>query len=253
MNTHPLISVITVVRNGEQTLEQTMLSVLNQTYSRIEYILVDGTSTDGTIDIIRNYELKIKNGEFPNVLFHWISEPDKGIYDAMNKGIDMATGEWIGIINSGDNYLPFILEEVSKAIQIYPEADLFFGNMKIINNGVYLRDELFKGEIRIKDMNICHPTVFVNRSIYLNYGSFDTKFPIGADFDLLLRFYINNVKFQHLNIFIASFSTGGVSSGFSFKIVKERYAIRKKNDINSVSIKDFLVYIKSRLKKNTNW
>ena len=88
MNENPRISVITVVYNAKNTIEQTMLSVLSQTYKNIEYIIVDGVSTDGTLDIIKNYELKIKSGEFSNISFRYISEPDKGIYDAMNKGID---------------------------------------------------------------------------------------------------------------------------------------------------------------------
>jgi glycosyltransferase involved in cell wall biosynthesis len=90
---NPLISIITVVYNGVSTLEQTILIVINQTYKNIEYIIIDGGSIDGTVDIIKKYEDK---------LAYWVSEPDKGIYDAMNKGIDKATGEWINFMNAGD-------------------------------------------------------------------------------------------------------------------------------------------------------
>ena len=91
----PLISVVTVSYNAVDTIERTILSVLNQTYSDIEYIIIDGGSTDGTVDLIKKYADKIT---------YWVSEPDQGIYDAMNKGIDVATGEWINFMNSGDSF-----------------------------------------------------------------------------------------------------------------------------------------------------
>jgi glycosyltransferase involved in cell wall biosynthesis len=244
---NPKITVITVVRNGEKTLEQTMLSVLNQTYLNIEYIVIDGASTDGTLGIIKSYDERIKNGEFPNVSFRWISEPDRGIYNAMNKGIDMATGEWIGIINSGDGYEKSAIKTVASEMIKRPEAGLLFGNMKIIREGHYFRDEVFSGTINVKVMNISHPTVFVRKRIYVRHGKFDEQFRIAADYDLLLRFYQRHIVFQHLNSAIAFFATGGVSSNFNVKILRERYRIRIKNHINPFSMKEIFVYLYCKL------
>jgi glycosyltransferase involved in cell wall biosynthesis len=245
MYNNPLISIITVVYNGASTLEQTILSVINQTYKNIEYIIIDGGSTDGTIDIIKKYEKH---------LACWVSEPDEGIYDAMNKGIDKATGEWIGLLNSGDVYTQDVLHIISQEVTNNPDIELFFGNMKIIHNKKYLRDEIFNGIIDCKMMNICHPTVFVKRDIYSIYGVFDKKFPIAADYDILLRFYKKHVKFKYLNIFITIFSIGGISSILSLKILKERFLIRKKNKINPISLKEIFIFLclKFHLKKQ-NW
>ncbi len=248
------ISIITVTYNAISTIEQTMLSVLNQNYDNIEYIIIDGASTDGTVDSIKRYDEKVREGEYPNVIFRWISEPDKGIYDAMNKGIMMTTGEWVGIINSGDYYEPFILEKIIREAYRQPDIDLFFGNMKIIREGKYFRDEIFNGSINLKIMNICHPTVFIRKNIYIQYGIFDEKFRIAADYDLLLRFYKRNIKFKYLDTFIASFATGGVSSVFTLKILRERYQIRIKNHIFPFSLKEIATYFYCKLPySKKNW
>ena len=124
------ISIITVSYNAVKTIEETINSVLNQSYSNIEYIIIDGGSRDGTVDIIKKYQDKI------NV---WISEPDKGIYDAMNKGIKLAKGDWIGIINSDDCYCIDAFDTILNTISKNPNAELIFGNLNIIDKKMKLR------------------------------------------------------------------------------------------------------------------
>lgn len=154
---NPLISVITVVYNAAQTLEPTMLSVINQTYKNVEYIIIDGGSTDGTVDIIKKYEDKIA---------YWVSESDKGIYDAMNKGIDRATGEWINFMNAGDS---FATQDVLCTVferGHYNDIDIIYGN-------VYLIGQKKVGKIgnlnRIKYyMPFCHQSCFVRTKLSKN-------------------------------------------------------------------------------------
>ena len=121
----PLISIVTVSYNAVATIEQTILSVINQTYSNIEYIIIDGGSTDGTLDVIKKYADKIA---------YWVSEPDKGIYDAMNKGIKVATGEWINFMNCGDYFVANnTLESVFGSGKIYKKAEILYGDSIQLN------------------------------------------------------------------------------------------------------------------------
>lgn len=120
----PLVSVVTVCLNSEKYLEETIESVLGQTYEKIEYIIVDGGSGDGTLDIIRRYQDRIA---------YWLSEPDGGIFDAMNKGISLSTGELVGLINSDDRYFPYTVEEVVRVSGEDPGAQVYYGSMHIID------------------------------------------------------------------------------------------------------------------------
>ena len=157
----PLLTVVTVVRNGEKTLEETMLSVINQTYTNIEYIIVDGASTDGTLEVIKKYEDKID---------YWISEPDKGIYDAMNKGIDLAAGEWINFMNGGDEFCDY---EVIK--KIVDEFLLVNNSKKLFYSDFYIRNEYSssKKNLYIADYNkgkILHQSVIYRKELHIIFG-----------------------------------------------------------------------------------
>lgn len=198
------VSVITVSYNSAETIEKTIRSVIGQDYSDIEYIIIDGASTDGTVDIIRKYE---------NNISYWVSEPDNGIYDAMNKGIAHATGEIIGIINSDDWY-----EEgaVGKMAAFFEQTD-----SQVVYGKVRLYDENLDciGESKYKVLNeiwhqmvILHPSVFIRKSAYKLYGGFDTRYKIAADYDLMLRLYSANVSFAYLDEIIANFRKGGLST-----------------------------------------
>ncbi len=212
----PLVSIITVVLNGVNTIEQTLNSVLNQSYKNIQYIIIDGGSTDGTIDIIRKYEDHIDL---------WVSEPDGGLYDAMNKGISYAKGELIGIINSDDWYEE---EIISHIIDVYNDSDQKTVIYGLIRN---FRDEKFYSIKGIStnalryDM-IQHPTCFIPKEIYDKYGSYDSKYKYSADYDLILRYVNNGVNFKFIEKIIVNFRTGGKSS---HRIAdKEKYLILKK-------------------------
>lgn len=208
----PLVSVITVVFNGECFLEQTILSVLNQTYENVEYIIIDGGSTDSTLDIIGKYSDKID---------YWISEPDKGIYDAMNKGIELARGELIGIINSDDWYEPDAIGEVVKVFK--DNSTIIYGLMRHIIEGTPV--EVYAAyPTSIPNKMIPHPTCFVPKCIYDKYGSFDLSYRSCADYHFILRLHKEGVQFFLLEKILANFRFGGFS--FNVKSLKESFNMR---------------------------
>jgi glycosyltransferase involved in cell wall biosynthesis len=193
---NPLISIITVVYNGVATLEQTILSIINQTYKNIEYIIIDGGSTDGTIDIIKKYEKH---------LAYWISEPDKGIYYAMNKGIDKATGEWINFMNSGDW---FYNENVISSIfnNDYSNYDLVYGNTE----KRYLDKTVIERAGKFWKTGIVHQSIFSKTSLNKIY-KFNTNYKISADFDFTYKIFLKGYKTLHIDIPITSFDIIGIS------------------------------------------
>ncbi len=214
----PLISIVTVVFNGEKHLEQTILSVINQSYKNIEYIIIDGASTDRTPQIIKKYKSKIN---------YSVSEPDKGIYDAMNKGIKQAKGEYIGILNSDDFYEPDAVRIIAEHIKQHSETDVFFGNLYIINPELpdkqlqtYKKSKKFE-----KQFSIWHPTVFIKKQTYDTFGIFDTSYKIAADYELLLRFYKKGCRFFYINEAITNFREGGVSY-YNKNINRERFRLQ---------------------------
>lgn len=218
MKTTPLISIITVVYNGEKHLEETIQSVINQTYTNIEYIIIDGGSTDKTLGIIKKYKENID---------YWISEKDSGIYDAMNKGIKASKGEYIGLVNSDDYYEYNAIEIIVNQIKKQPDKDVFFGNMYMINK--YLSGKKIqtykKGENLEKRFSIWHPTTFVKKQTYTEYGLFDTSYKIAADYELLLRFHTKKCKFQYINKAISNFREGGISY-YNKSLANERFRIQ---------------------------
>jgi len=217
----PLISIITVVFNGEKHLEETIQSVVDQTYNNIEYIIIDGASTDKTLDIIKKYE--------QNISF-WSSENDKGIYDAMNKGIAIANGEYIGLINSDDYYEPDAIEIIVNQINKHINTDVFFGNIYIINQ--YLSEKKIqtykKGGNLEKKFSIWHPSVFVKKHTFEKYGNFDLSYKIAADYELLLRFYKKGCNFQYINKAISNFREGGISY-YNKNLAKEQFQLQLKH------------------------
>lgn len=195
-------SIITVCLNSENTIEQTVQSVIEQENCDYEYIIVDGMSTDKTLEIIRRYEDRI------SII---ISEPDTGLYDAMNKGISLATGDVIGIINSDDWYEAGALALVEKCFES-SDVEVIYGKMNLI----YLNGEskvMVPGDMEnIRyEMGIPHSTVFIKKDIYRKYGAFKLKYRIAADYELMLRLYTKGVKFRYLENILASFRLGGLS------------------------------------------
>lgn len=201
------ISIITATFNSGATLRDTIESVLAQDYNDIEYIIVDGASKDNTLDIIREYEPRF-NGRM-----RWISEPDKGLYDAMNKGIMMATGDVVGILNSDDFYSSTdILSTVAREIT---DVDAVYGDIHYVDPS-----DLTKPVRRYSSRSFCpwmmrlgfmpaHPSFYCRRSAYQSAGLFDTSFRVAADFEQLLRLiFINRIKTRYLPVDFVTMRTG---------------------------------------------
>lgn len=197
------VSIITVSYNAVNSIERTIRSVLEQSYKNIEYIVIDGQSMDGTQTVIEKYRKYIN---------YYVCEPDNGIYDAMNKGILMATGDIIGIINSDDWYEMEAVEKVVNCFQS-TDAEVVYGNIWNIGKNGEKKCNIKSPINHIYfSMVTPHPSVFVKRSIYKKHGMFNVNYKIAADYELILRFYSNGVVFRYIDEMIANFSEGGVSS-----------------------------------------
>jgi glycosyltransferase involved in cell wall biosynthesis len=182
-----MFSIVTVVLNGKSDIERTMSSVWSQGSPSLEYILIDGGSTDGTIDIIKKHKDKITR---------WISEPDRGISDAFNKGIRLARGEFVGILNSGDWYEPDTISHVAKALTKNAAVDVFCGAIQFWeSNDPTLQCESQPESIH-REMSVYHPTVFIRKSAYERFGLYDTRYRYAMDYELLLRFAQQGARFH---------------------------------------------------------
>lgn len=213
MKDYPLVSIITVVYNGAATIEQTIQSVINQTYQNIEYIIIDGKSIDGTQDIVSKYKDKIS---------YFVSERDEGLYDAMNKGISHATGDVIGIINSDDWYESDAVSKVVEAFKLNEKAGLVCGNIMALEKDG--RQRMFK-ELELDtmwyQMAVGHPTVFIRKNIYEKYGLFDLRYSVAADYELTLRLYSQKVVFHRIEDILVNFRMGGLSQSSFYECEKE--------------------------------
>ena len=226
----PLVSIITIVLNGESTLEDTLQSVFAQTYQNIECIIIDGASTDGTLEIIRRYEDRIA---------YWISEPDNGIGDAFNKGIAASTGEVIGILNSDDWYEPNAVESaVSRLMQ--EDTDIVHGMVQYWDTNGQKR-ELFSGNDALlnKDMTINHPSVFARRKAYEKIGLFRTDFRYAMDYEWLLRAKVNGLKFSYIDRCLSNVRLAGASDK-NWKYA--RMEVAKAKDMHCPGISNRIFY-----------
>ena len=204
MNKYPKVSIITVVYNGIDFLEETIKSVISQTYPNIEYIIVDGGSTDGTLDIIKKYEAHITK---------WISEPDKGIYDAMNKGIDLATGDWQNFLNAGDSFVDNnVLEKIfttnlENITLVYGDIIAIRENGQKLNvNAIELKDD---NSIK-KGMKVCHQAIFYNKNIMIKY---DDKLRLKSEWKHLIEITRKeNFSPKKFNFPIVYYSVGGLGA-----------------------------------------
>ena len=202
--TYPKLTVITASFNSAQVLERCILSVLNQQYPNLEYIIVDGGSTDGTLDIIKKYDKDIAC---------WISEPDTGIGDAWNKGLMKSTGEIIAIVDSDNSYEPGIFNMIVDNFTGNPSADFIHGNVRYWdeNGMLYIKKPYLKEKYFWKFMPYLFPSCFIRRSLYEKYGLFNISYKLTMDYELLLRFFTKGVKFLYIDKVIANFQLGGVS------------------------------------------
>jgi glycosyltransferase involved in cell wall biosynthesis len=201
------ISVITVCRNAEHTIETTIKSVLGQTCKTIEYVIIDGKSTDKTLNIIRKYKAGI------DVL---VSEPDKGIYDAMNKGVKKCTGDWIYFLNSGDTfYNQDVITNISRELSKIKDADLVYGNIStdqgLIKFSRVNRFFLIRG-------TICHQAMFIRKKLFSEFGFFNLNYKIASDYEWLLRIiYTYKRKIKYVDRIIADYSLTGISNNSDFR------------------------------------
>lgn len=242
------ISVITVCYNSEKTIEKTFQSLLNQTDKDFEYIVIDGASTDSTLSIIKKYK------QIFGEKMTYISEKDNGLYDAMNKGIKMSHGKFIGIINSDDWYEKDAIETIKKEINKYNDIDIFYGYIRIIkDNKEYMirrnnYDFIFEGNGLIQ-----HPTCFLRKTLYDRYGMFDTKYKVCADQDLMLRMVSKGAKYKGIDKIISNFVVGGISfnynSSFEINDIRCKYGIISKKQKRNFIIRHLRSYLKQKIDK----
>lgn len=210
------ISIITVCYNAVSTLEETVLSVLNQTYPNIEYIIIDGGSIDGSVDIIKKYADR---------LAYWISEPDNGIYDAMNKGVSVASGDWINFMNAGDS---FYCNETISALFVESIAE---NVASVFGNTIFrypAKDVLieYKSSSMHSVMPACHQSIFCRRQVLLDFP-FNLKYKIAADYDFFYRVKKAGWQYKFVNCIVAIYdATGGISSRSTLRTQKEIFRIK---------------------------
>lgn len=243
-NSEPLISVITVVLNGEKYLEKAILSINRQTYKHVEYIIIDGGSTDGTLDIINKYE---------NLIDFWISEKDSGIYNAMNKGITLSKGNYIGFVGSDDYLYPNTLEKLANIVKkksidyTVGPVDIINDDEKIIEKNLVLPNFLEKDRF-IFDMCTHHLSFYVSRKIIDKIGNFDETYKIRSDYDMTINVISASKNSFNFADSVGCFRKGGVSGSYqsyfeSFKILRKHKVsiIRSIFNILPSLIKVFLI------------
>lgn len=235
------VSIITVVWNNADTIKDAIESVLNQTYKNIEYIIVDGGSTDGTIEIIQSYGNKISK---------FISEKDEGIYDAMNKGIKLATGDIVGILNSDDFYKSNDVIETVVREFISKDIDCLYGDLEYVDKNDtskvirYWKSNPYKEGLFQKGWHPPHPTFFVKREIYYKYGMFNTNFKIAADYELMLRFLEKyKIKSSYIPKVLVRMRLGGASNKSVINIIKANIECYKAWKVNNLRVNPISILI----------
>jgi hypothetical protein len=218
----PKISIITVVYNGEKVLERTIESILNQSFRDIEYIIIDGSSTDGTIDIIEKNK---------NVISQWISEPDGGLYDAMNKGLRIARGEYVIFLNAGDQF--YEKTTLSRIFDFQGDSDIFYGETMMVDETdkeIGLRrlksPEVLSWKSLINGMLVCHQSFIVHRELAPEYN---LKYKIAADYAWMLECLKRSKSIINTHIIISRFLEGGLNKSNILTALKERFGVMIKH------------------------
>lgn len=249
----PLISIITVVYNYPVGLEETIQNIIGQTYQNIEYIIVDGASSDNTLTIIKKYE---------KYLSCWISEPDKGIYDAMNKGLQLASGSWVNFMNAGDKfYATTTLSDLFLNISYPRNLGFLYGNHQADYQNGYKREVEIGKEIHpLVGMPFCHQSTFVRLSLHQEI-LFDTNYKFAADYQFFLKLISRNIPFQYIPKLISSIETSGTAEINIIKTFKEQKKIatyfsttllKKIKTKWYFNYKIFRAKVVSRIKKNSS-
>ena len=217
----PQITVVTVVFNAELLIEKTIESVINQTYSNIQYIIIDGCSTDGTVDVIKKYE---------SMIDYWVSEPDSGIYDAMNKGIAHANGDWIYFINAGDSLFS---EKSIENLQLEKQnaTDVLYGNINIIDSLTRLgtfhnMQEVIDIKFLLKT-NVCHQALIYKTKLFVDFRGYEVRYQICSDYDKLLQIFLGDKLIKKIDLTICNYLEDGRSRKNYVISNMERIAIIK--------------------------
>lgn len=239
----PKISLITVSYNSGQTIEDTIKSVESQTYSNIEYLVVDGLSSDNTISIL--------NG-FPKVITRVVSEKDEGIYDAMNKGLALASGEIIGLINSDDVLADeYVLERIAQEFYDNPDIDACYGDLCYVKHNDlnkvvrYWRSNPHEAGCIKRGWMPPHPTLYVRRSVYETCGCFDLNYKIAADFELMLRLFdIHQIRSKYIPRVLVKMRLGGTTNRNFKNIALQNIEIRRALRAHGISssLAEFISY-----------
>ena len=230
------ISIITVVYNNQETIQCTIDSILSQEYDDIEYIIVDGASTDGTVEVIKEAAKR-----YPKRSIKFISEKDEGIYDAMNKGIKLATGDIVGFLNSGDFYaVETAILQIAVSFQ-KNDCEVVYADLEYVaeNNPVKTvrkwKSQPYQDGLFEKGWHPSHPTFFAKKSVFDKYGGFDPSYDIGADYELMLRFLKkHSIKSHYIPSVLVKMRNGGKSNRNVWQVIKanvECYQAWKRNDL----------------------
>ncbi len=241
------ISVITVVYNGEKTIRDCINSVLFQNYPDLEYIIVDGQSTDGTLTIVRSYGEKIHTV---------ISGPDSGMYEAMNKGIEAATGDIVAILNSDDMYASSdVLEKVSREFEKNKEIGCVYGDLQYVDkNDTSIVRRIWKSKsytpgLFKRGWHPAHPAFFVRKSVYEKYGLYNTDLRIASDYEMMLRFLeIKKIPSSYIPELLVKMRDDGMSNKSLFNMIKANIEVLKAWKINGKKI-PYLLFLKKPLSK----
>lgn len=225
-NDKPLVTIITVVFNTKNYLEEAILSVINQTYDNIEYLIVDGGSTDGSLDIIKKYENKID---------YFLSEKDGGVFDAWNKALSLSQGKWIGFLGADDFYEINAIQKYVEKIQISKDIEFISSKSNLIKKNKKIKRVIGR-EWNWKEfsryMNVAHVGSLHYRSLFKKYGIYDVNFPVCADYEFLLRAG-KNLKAGFVSEVLCNFRAGGQSQGYSHwgisEILEETFQAKVKN------------------------
>lgn len=218
----PLVSIVTAVYNRAWHVEKTIQAILAQTYPNIEYIIVDGGSTDGTVDILERYGDRID---------YWVSEPDSGIYEAMNKGIDLVSNpeSYVMFANSDDTlYSPTAVERI---VEGGGGADLVYGRMQVTDGGA---SRIVGREMDLKDLageTLCHPATFTRRRVFDLVGRFDTRYRLAADYDQIIRCFAHPVSTRFVDVIVSRMSMGGSSEAqYQLSCRERKQVVRERFD-----------------------
>ncbi len=233
-NKSGLLSIITINYNNKDGLNKTIPSVLKQKgipAENLEYIIVDGGSNDGSVDVINKY---LNNNEYPHKIKKWISEKDSGIYNAINKGIKMASGDLIGLVNSGDTVIDGAYDNILSLHEENPDS-ILYGAVSFIKKGHFEKVHGFSSENLLEQM-IAHPASFVPKKVYTEYGLYDESFRSSADWDLFLTFYQAGIPFIYIDKLIIDFDTDGISNTNNKIVTRENKRVLEKHSIKTFSI-----------------